>query len=282
MRNILITGVSTGIGFETAQSFLAQGDTVIGSVRDLKTIQDPVRQLKNKYGSRLILWSCDLLKLENIDSITSVLEENNIQQIDGLINNAGIAIAAPVQYQKFSEIQDIITTNVLAVIKLTQIIIPYMISNQGRIINISSVSGQAGTPFLAAYCASKHAIEGFSESLRREMKFHGIAVCIVGPGSIKTPIWSKSFESIRSTYASTPFAKSFDRFLDFAVKEMENALPVSAVVENINHAMNSSSPKIRYAPIPRRLMGWLIPQLLPKRMYDRIACEVLGLNIKKK
>ncbi|MBC7458739.1 MAG: SDR family NAD(P)-dependent oxidoreductase, partial [Bdellovibrionaceae bacterium] len=172
MKTVLITGISSGIGLATAESFLSQGHTVIGSVRDLQTAAD----LKAKYGHQLILWKCNLLNLSEIDAIHSVLRENKIMQIDVLVNNAGIASPGPIQYQDFSEIQNMMTTNVIAVMKLTQIMISYLIPTKGRIINISSISGVGGTPFLGIYCASKHAVEGFSKSLRREMKIHGIKV----------------------------------------------------------------------------------------------------------
>lgn len=277
MKTALITGISSGIGHTTAEKFLSLGYTVIGSVRDLQSASD----LKLKYGAQLILWKCDLLHLSEIDSIHSVLSENKIMQIDVLVNNAGIASPGPIQYQDFSEMQNIMTTNVLAVMKLTQIMISYLAQSQGRIINISSISGVGGTPFLGIYCASKHAIEGFSESLRREMNIYGVKVSVIGPGSIKTPIWSKGFETIRTRFDKTIYRESFHRFIDIAKYEEENALPVSAVVENILHAATSNRPKIRYAPVPRKLASVYLPWLLPKSIVDYMTCKALALRIKK-
>lgn len=277
MKYIVITGINSGIGLATAESFLAVGDVVIGSIRNLSSMSSDVQNLKNKYGQKLILWPCDFLNLDEVDSIHDILKQHGITQIHGLINNAGIATSAPFQFQNFSEISNTITTNVLSVMKLTQLLIPYMIQVQGRIVNISSVSGTGGAPFLAAYCASKHAIEGFSESLRREMKIHGIQVVVIGPGSIKTPIWSKGFENIREKYQNTVYVTSFDKFLNYASNEALNALPVSAVVDDIQKAMNSPCPKIRYAPIPRKFLNKIIPMLLPKRVYDFLTVRALGL-----
>ena len=164
---------------------------------------------------------------------------------------------------------------------MTQVMISYLIPTQGRIINISSISGIGGTPFLGIYCASKHAIEGFSESLRREMNIYDIKVSVIGPGSIKTPIWSKGFETIRTRFDKTIYRESFHRFIDFAKYEEENALPVSAVVENIMNAATSSCPKIRYAPVPRKLSSVYLPWILPKSIVDYMTCKALGLRIKK-
>lgn len=277
MKTILITGISSGIGRATAVEWLEQGHRVIGSIRDPRAVND----LKEKYGQKLILWVCDFLNLSNIDSICDLLKQHQIEQIDVLINNAGIVSSAPFQFQAFSEIQNTIATNVLAVMKLTQLLIPFLIPGQGRIINISSISGVGGTPFLAAYCASKHALEGFSESLRREMKLHGIKVVVIGPGSIKTPIWTKGFETIRSRYEKTIYKNSFNRFLDFASDEEKKALPVSAVVKDIMHAANSPHPQLRYAPVPRKWTSVILPQILPLSVVDYLTCKALGLSIKK-
>ena len=277
MKTVLITGISSGIGLATAEKFLNQGHRVIGSIRDEST----VKSLKLKFEEKLILWKCDFLHLNEIDSIIHFLKKNKINKIDILVNNAGMVTAAPFQFQDFSEVQDIITTNVLALMKLTQLVIPYLIPARGRIINISSISGLGGTPFLAAYCASKHAVEGFSESLRRELKIYGIKVSVIGPGSIKTPIWSKGFESIRSRYKKTLYAESFDRFIDFASFEEKNALPVSEVVDDILQASFINRPKIRYAPVPRKMMSAVLPSLMPRFIVDYMTTKALGLRIKK-
>lgn len=278
MKTIFITGISSGIGKATAVAFLKRGDCVIGTVRDENSVID----LKNEYPNQLRLIPLDLKSISSISEVSQILKNLSIQKIDILINNAGVAIAAPFQFQDFSEITETITINVLAVMRLTQVLIPWLIKSEGgRIINISSVSGQNGTPFLAGYCASKHAIEGFSESLRRELNIYGLKVILIGPGSIKTPIWDKGFEKIKSLYANTIYKNSFDRFIDFAMNEKENALSPEDVVSDILDASFSSGPKIRYAPVPRKLMNWTLPRLLPTRYFDYISCRALGL-IKQK
>lgn len=274
MKTIFITGISSGIGRATAVAFLKRGDCVIGTVRDENSVID----LKNEYPNQLRLVHLDLKNISSISEIHKILNELSIQKIDILVNNAGVAIAAPFQFQDFSEVTETITINVLAVMRLTQVLIPFLLkSDDGRIINISSVSGENGTPFLASYCASKHAIEGFSESLRRELNIYGMKVILIGPGSIKTPIWDKGFEKIKSLYEKTIYKDSFDRFIAFAMNEKVNALNPEDVVSDILDASFSSRPKIRYAPVPRKLMNWTLPRLLPTRYFDYISCRALGL-----
>jgi short-subunit dehydrogenase len=274
MKTIFITGISSGIGKATAVAFLKRGDCVIGTVRDENSVID----LKNEYPNQLCRIHLNLKEISSISDLPQILNQLSIQKIDILINNAGVAIAAPFQFQDFSEVTETITINVLAVMRLTQVLIPLLLkSEDGRIINLSSVSGKNGTPFLASYCASKHAIEGFSESLRRELNIYGMKVILIGPGSIKTPIWDKGFEKIKSLYEKTIYKESFDRFIAFAMNEKEHALAPEDVVSDILDASFSSRPKIRYAPVPRKLMNWTLPRLLPTRYFDYISCRALGL-----
>lgn len=278
MKKVLfLSGISSGIGFATADFYLQQGWIVIGTYRKPVDAQ----YFYQKFPQTFIGIEVDVTDFLKVDKIPEILHEKNIQHIDALVNNAGIALAGPIEYQSFIEMQNIIQVNVLAVFKLTQILIPFLKKSQdGRIVNISSVSGKNGTPFLGIYCASKHAIEGFSESLRRELALYGIKVSIVAPGSIKTPIWSKGFSVVARAYEHTEYKNSFNRFIRFASREEQNALPVEDVVTDIDHAITSTNPKIRYAPVPRKWQNWYLPKLFPLKIYDRMMCKALELQKK--
>lgn len=278
MKTIVITGVSSGIGRKAAESFLQDGHRVIGVVRNLDLISDLIQ----KYQNQFLVYQQDLTQKENIDGIKAFLSQHQISSIDVLVNNAGVAYAAPFALQEFSEIESVINLNVLSVMKMTQVLIPYLAQSKGRIVNISSVSGENGTPFLAAYCASKYAIEGFSESIRRELNIYGIKVCIVGPGSVKTPIWQKGFQKIKDKYNQTIYRDSFKKFMDFASNEEMNGLDVGVVVKDIQHAALSESPKIRYNPIPRKFRNYYLSKLFSKKKMDEINCKILGLGEIKK
>ena len=278
MKTVLITGASSGIGLATAQEFLNRGYQVVAVVRQSQSLN----KLAEQFGSQLKLISCDLFNFKQIENLSTQLNDLNIRQIDVLVNNAGQAVAGPFSEQNFQEIETTIQLNVVALMKVTQVLIPYLIQSAGRIINISSVSGKQGTPFLAAYCASKHAIEGFSESLRRELNIYGVRVCLVGPGSVKTPIWTKGFVDIKERYAQSDYAESFARFIQFAAEESSQALEPIEVVKDIIHAAESKCPKIRYAPIPRKWKNWYLPQLFPLTIMDRLVIMILGLKRRSK
>lgn len=278
---LFITGVSSGIGFATADFYLKAGWFVIGTYRKPQDGE----YFKTTFSKNFLGIEVDVTDYAKVDQIPEILKQNGITHIDALVNNAGVALAGPIEYQSFKEFQDIININLVAVFKMTQIILSLLKKSQigarasvGRIVNISSVSGQNGTPFLGGYCASKHAIEGLSESLRRELNIYGIKVSIVAPGSIKTPIWGKGFDVVAKAYDSTEYKDSFRKFLAFASSEVDHALPVEAVVEDINHALTDPSPKLRYAPVPRKFRNWYLAKLFPLKIYDYLTCKALGLN----
>jgi hypothetical protein len=141
---------------------------------------------------------------------------------------------------------------------------------------ISSVAGKNGNPLSAAYSASKHAIEGLSESLRREMMVFGIDVIIVAPGAVKTPIWSKAEEADISAYQNSPYYPALAQVRKFTRHLSEIGLPPEKIAEAISDALTSASPKVRYQLTPDP-MRHLVTGLLPKRMVDRIIAKRLGL-----
>lgn len=272
-KNILITGASSGIGADAARILIAHGFTVVATVRKS---EDEAR-LSEMYGAKIKVLCLDLTDLSEIEKIPGLLKQKfGIEQLSGLLNNAGVALAAPFAHQQFAEIQGIIQLNVMSVIKLTQVLLP-MLKSGSRIVNISSVAGKNAAPFLAIYAASKHAIEGFSEAIRKEFILLGIKVIVVAPGSIKTPIWKKGFEVIKDIYKESNFAEPFLRFMKIAQNAERNALEVSVVSADILAAFTAEHPKVRYAPIPNRFANWYLPMLLPAKIYDYLSAKTLGL-----
>ena len=141
---------------------------------------------------------------------------------------------------------------------------------------ISSVAGKNGNPLMSAYAASKHAIEGLSESLRREMMLFGIDVIIIAPGAVKTPIFSKAEEVDISAYKNSPFFPALERMRKFMLKLGESGLPAQTIAERIADALTSVRPKVRYQ-ITADPMRRLMTAVLPKRMVDKIIAKRLGL-----
>jgi NAD(P)-dependent dehydrogenase (short-subunit alcohol dehydrogenase family) len=153
---------------------------------------------------------------------------------------------------------------------------PSLKGPRGRIVMISSVGGKNGNPLMSAYCASKFAIEGLSESLRREMMLFGIDVIIIAPGAVKTPIWGKAEEVDVTGYKNSPFFPALEKIRAFMLQLGENGLPPEKIAERIFEALTSASPKVRYQITPDPVRH-LIGAILPKRMVDRITAKRLGL-----
>ena len=200
----------------------------------------------------------------------------------GLVNNAGIALGGPLLELAVDDFRRQLEVNVVGPVIATQAFAPLLGSDpslrgpKGRIVMISSVAGKTGNPLASPYAASKHAIEGLSESLRREMMLFGIDVIIIAPGAVKTPIWSKTGDIDVSAYTNSPYAPALEKVRAFTKHLSEIALPPEKIADAIANALTSAHPKVRYQLTPDP-MRHLITAILPKRMVDRIIAKRLGL-----
>ena len=279
MQSVVITGASTGIGWAAARLLLDRGFRVFGSVRK----QADADRLSSEFGTNFIPLLFDVTnEAAVLAAAREVRTALNGETLAGLVNNAGIAVAGPVLELAADEFRHQMDVNVIGPIIATQAFGPLLGSDlslrgpKGRIVMISSVAGKSGNPLLAAYSASKHAIEGLSESLRREMMLFGIDVVIVAPGAVKTPIWSKAEEIDISAYQNSPFFPALQRVRKFMLHLGESGLPAEKIAEAIAEALTTPHPKVRYQLTPDP-MRHLITGLLPKRTVDRIMAKRLGL-----
>jgi hypothetical protein len=279
MQSVVITGVSTGIGWATAKLFLTRGFRVFGSVRK----QADADRLRSEFGTNFTPLLFDVTdEAAVLAAAREVRAALNGETLAGLVNNAGIAVAGPVLELAADEFRRQMNVNVIGPIIATQAFGPLLGADpslkgaKGRIVMISSVAGKNGNPLLSAYSASKHAIEGLSESLRREMMLFGIDVIIVAPGAVKTPIWSKADEVDISGYRNSPFFPALEKIRKFMLRFAENGLPPEKIAEAIVGALTSASPKVRCSITPDP-MRHIITAVLPKRMVDRIIARRLGL-----
>ena len=279
MQSAVITGASTGIGWATAKLLLDRGFRVFGSVRK----QADADRLKTEFGANFTPLLFDVTdEAAVLAAAREVRAALNGETLTGLVNNAGIAVAGPVLELAADEFRHQMDVNVIGPIIATQAFGPLLGSDpslkgpKGRIVMVSSVAGRNGNPLTAAYSASKHAIEGLSESLRREMMLFGIDVIIVAPGAVKTPIWSKAEEVDISAYRNSPFFPALQRIRKFMLQLGETGLPAGTIAAAIADALTSANPKVRYQLTPDP-MRHLITGLLPKRTVDRIIARRLGL-----
>ena len=279
MQSVVITGASTGIGWATAKLLLDRGFRVFGSVRK----QADADRLTSEFGANFTPLLFDVTdEAAVLAAAREVRTALGGETLSGLVNNAGIAVAGPVLELSAGEFRRQMDVNVIGPIIATQAFGPLLGSDpslkgpRGRIVMISSVAGKNGNPLLSAYSASKHAIEGLSEGLRREMMLFGIDVIIIAPGAVKTPIWSKAEEVDISAYRNSPFFPALGKIRKFMLHLSEIGLPAEKIAERIADALTSRHPKVRYTITPEPLT-YLMAAILPKRMVDRIIARRLGL-----
>ena len=279
MKSVVITGASTGIGWATAKLLLDRSFRVFGSVRKAADAD----RLKSEFGAHFTPLMFDVTdEAAVLAAARKVRAALGGETLSGLVNNAGIAVAGPVLELAADEFRRQMDVNVIGPIIATQAFGPLLGSDpqlkgpKGRIMMVSSVAGKNGNPLASAYSASKHAIEGLSESLRRELMLFGIDVVIIAPGAVKTPIWAKAEEVDVSPYRNSPFFPALERVRKFMRQLGENGLPPEKIAERIFEALTLPSPKVRYQITPDP-MRHVITSVLPKRMVDKIIAKRLGL-----
>lgn len=280
MKSVVITGVSTGIGWGATKVLIRRGFRVFGSVRK----EADGERLKKEFGERFTPLLFDITDEAAVrraaDEVRAALDG---ETLFGLVNNAGIGVSGPLLELGVNEFRAQMEVNVIGPLIVTQAFAPLLGADPslkgapGRIINISSVGGKQASPFVGPYSTSKHALEGMSESLRRELLLFGIDVIIIGPGAVKTQIWAKAEEVDFTPYSNSPYYPSLVKFRDYFLAGGKKGLAPERLGRAIEKALTTKNPKVRYAVVGKRLRNWTIPQLLPRRVVDRTIGKAIGL-----
>lgn len=281
-KNILITGVSTGIGYDLVKVFLANEYIVYGSVRKQ---QDADRLLK-EFGNNFHPMLFDVTDHKSIENVADQLkEELKDEGLGGLINNAGVAIGGPFIDLTIEDFRYQFEVNVFGLIKVTQEFLPLLGAQSdhpsfpGKIFQISSVSGKNGMPFISPYTGSKHALEGITESLRKELLLFGIDVVLIEPGPIKTPIWNKgASDLIEKKFEDSVYSSILKRYhTKFIIPTVKKAWTSDKAAGIIFNIFEKRRPKVRYVITAHKLKSWTLPRMLPTRTLDKIIGKALGL-----
>ncbi|HUZ18581.1 MAG TPA: SDR family oxidoreductase [Spirochaetia bacterium] len=286
MRTVIVTGVSTGIGHGVAKVLLERGFRVCGSVRN----KEDAERLGAEWGESFTALQFDITDERAVKESAAVVEKALAgETLSGLVNNAGVAVPGPLIYLPIDDFRRQIEVNLTGALIVTQAFVGLLRSDEkhtgrpGRIVNISSIGGRMAGPFLGAYSASKFALEGLSESLRRELMIHGIDVIVVGPGAVSTPIWDKAEQLDTSPFEKTEYARSLESFRSYMLRNGRNGYPAERIGRVVAKALTASNPRTRYgfSVVPQPLRNWVIPQLVSKRTADRFVARSLGLNPKR-
>ncbi len=268
--SVLVTGASTGIGRATALFLTRRGFRVFAAVR------------KATDGERRPGTTPVILDVTESDSIRGAVETVSgalgDAALEGLVNNAGIAVSGPLEFLEMSEMRRQFEVNVFGQVAVTQAFLPLLRrAKRGRIVNMSSISGRVAGPLLGPYAMSKFALEAFSDCLRRELEPFGLSVSVVEPGAIKTPIWEKGVESSKERVARMPerarelYGDRIDSLRKLALEMGENGAPAEKVAEAVHHALVSETPRTRYLVGADAWLTAKLAWLLPDRALDRLV-----------
>ena len=255
-KTVLVSGASTGIGRATALRLAARGHRVFAGERreaDADSLLESARGIKG--SGELEPIHLDVTIPDDISAAVRRLEDEGLE-LDGLVNNAGIVVASPLEVLPIEELRKQFEVNLFSHAQMIQAFTPSLRVARGRIINMSSIAGRISNPFMGAYCASKFALEAYSDALRMELAPWGIRVLLIEPGPIKTPIWEKSSAAAREMQSSIDperlklYAAGVERMKHVAELSVRVAPEASKVARCVSHALESAFPRRRY-PVGR-------------------------------
>lgn len=264
MPAVLVTGASSGIGEATARRLSRGGWRVLAGVRR----EEDAERLREQGLEPVILDVTDGEHVARLD----VGDE-----LAGLVNNAGVALAAPLEFVPIDELRRQLEINVIGQVAVTQRCLPALRRGRGRVVLVGSIAGKSALPFLGPYAASKFALEAIADSLRVELARWGMHVSIVEPGSIKTPIWTKGAEraqALRTPQVDELYGAAIEKFRKIALQRGLNGIDADEVAKVVEHALTASRPKPRYL-VGRDARTRARLQWLPTRLRDRMIRRVL-------
>lgn len=249
----LITGSSSGIGFETSLLLARNGIYTYATMRNLSKSQE-ILDITKKECLPLKVLTLDVTD-EKLKAIDMVMHEQN--RIDILVNNAGYSLVGALEQISMDEIKEEFKTNFFGIIKLIQKVLPQMRKQRsGRIINISSLAGRIGLPLVSAYVSSKFALEGLSESLKYEVQDFGIHVILIEPGVIKTnfiknlkigkQVITSENGDVNTSNADLPYAEMTQKRISAFKPRFEKGSSPKEVADTILEAVTSDKPEFRY------------------------------------
>jgi NAD(P)-dependent dehydrogenase (short-subunit alcohol dehydrogenase family) len=274
---VVVTGASSGIGEACARRLAGLGFHVFASVRRPEDGERLQREIPGVSPLRI--------EVTNEGSIAAaaetVREATGDAGLAGLVNNAGVAVPAPIEHQPIEDFRHQLEVNVIGQVAVTQAFLPQLRAARGRIVNISSIGGKVAVPMLGAYAASKFGLEGFSDSLRRELRPWGIRVAVIEPGTIATPIWDKGIasgdelEASMSDQAKRDYGPLITILRTASEEGARNGLPPDAVAKDVAHALTARRPKTRYLVGREAKSRALAARILGDRFIDAAVARVM-------
>jgi NAD(P)-dependent dehydrogenase (short-subunit alcohol dehydrogenase family) len=276
VRSVLITGASTGIGRATALRLDRAGWRVFAGVRR----EEDAESLRRDGSERLTPLMLDVTDADQIAAAAQQVEAETGGRLDGLVNNAGVAIPGPLETLAIDDFRRQIEVNMTAHVAVTQAMLPSIRATRGRIVFISSIGGRVALPLTGAYHAAKFGIEAVGDIFRQELRRWGIKVAIVEPGSIDTPIWGRgesTADELATPEREALYGEVVDRYRKVIKDTAERGIPAEKVAEVIEHALSTRRPRARYLVGLEAKMGARARMLLPTPIFDWIVRRQMNL-----
>jgi len=270
---VLVTGASTGIGEATVLHLTTLGFDAVGAVR-----KDEDAERLEARGVRTVR-----IDVTDADQIAAARDSLGDTPLAGLVNNAGIAVAAPLEFLPMDRLRQQLEINLIGQAAVTQAFLPALRRARGRVVMVSSIGGRVALPLVGAYNASKFGLEGLSDSLRRELRQHGVDVILIEPGGVKTPIWNKAEKLADDMLEDVPpDAERLYGKMIAAVRAGTKQIATDSgsepgeVAEAIAEALTASRPRTRYLVGSDAKMRARMARVLPDRVMDRLIGRALG------
>lgn len=280
VKSALITGASTGIGRASALHLDAKGWRVFAGVRR----EADAESLRGEGSERLTPLMLDVTDAAQIEAAAErIAAEVGEAGLDGLVNNAGIAVPGPLEALPIDDFRRQVEVNLTAQVAVTQAMLPAIRSARGRIVFITSIGGRMAFPMFGAYHAAKFGLEAVGDVFRQELRRWGIEVAIVEPGSIATPIWERGLGEAdafvaRATDAQKElYAKPIGAYHEVARQTEARGLPPEKVAKAIEHALSARRPRTRYLVGLDAKGQARLKAILPTRLVDRVVARFTGM-----
>lgn len=270
---VLVTGASSGIGEATVLHLRELGFDPVAAVR-----KDADAERLERQGLRTVR-----IDVTDAGQIAAAREAFGDEPLAGLVNNAGIAVAAPLEFIPIDKFRQQLEINVIGQVAVTQAFLPALRRARGRIVNVSSIGGRVALPLLSPYNASKFALEGLSDSLRRELRGQGVDVILIEPGGVKTPIWNKAEQLADEMIEGIPpeAEQLYGRMIEALRREtakiaQERGMEPREVAQVIGTALTARRPRARYLVGRDAKIRGPMAKIVPDRLMDRLIGRALG------
>jgi NAD(P)-dependent dehydrogenase (short-subunit alcohol dehydrogenase family) len=274
-RSVLVTGASSGIGEACALELARRGWRVFAGVRT----DEAADRLQRASANAVEPVRLDVCDEAAIRAVAELIERETAGAgLHGLVNNAGVAIAAPLEFLPLDLLRRQLEVNVVGQLAVTQAMLPALRAARGRVVNVGSISGRIAMPFLGPYAASKFALEALTDALRVELRPWGIHVAVIEPGVIATPIWQRGLAAADAMVERLPPAAH--KLYGHAMAVMRHKVaqlrgqPVRIVTRPVVHALSARRPRARYV-VGLDARSRLVLNALPWRVRDYVIQSAL-------